>query len=89
MTAPISDAVPDLPPSAKTVFITLYYEGEMSQGDLAEATALPKRTVRYAVNRLSEEDAIEDETDYQDARKRVYSLVDRYAHDDHTPTNTF
>ena len=36
---------------------------------------LPPRTVRYAIGRLEEVDAVDARFSFTDARKRVYSLA--------------
>jgi DNA-binding MarR family transcriptional regulator len=66
--------VRDLPPSAKLVAKVLEYNETMSQSQLAEETLLPSRTVRYALTRLEEADAVESRFSFSDARKRLYSL---------------
>jgi DNA-binding MarR family transcriptional regulator len=67
--------VRDLPPSAKLVAKVLDYEGSATQSRLSEETLLPPRTVRYALSRLEEADAVESRFSFSDARKRVYSLA--------------
>jgi len=37
---------------------------------------LPSRTVRYAITRLEEVEAVESRFSFTDARKRVYTLDD-------------
>lgn len=69
------EAVTELPPSAKLVAKVLEYGGPLTQSQLAEETLLPARTVRYALNRLEEIDVIESRFSFNDARKRVYTLV--------------
>ncbi len=69
------DAVQELPPSAKLVAKTLEYEETLTQSELAEETLLPPRTVRYALTRLEEVDAVESRFSFSDARKRVYTLT--------------
>jgi DNA-binding MarR family transcriptional regulator len=64
----------ELPPSAKLVAKALDAEPALSQGEIAEATLLPDRTVRYALNRLREEDLATVRHSFRDARKQVYSL---------------
>ena len=66
--------VRDLPPSAKLVAKVLEYNDTMTQQQIAEETLLPARTVRYALNRLDEQDVIESRFSFADARKRLYSL---------------
>lgn len=67
--------VRDLPPSAKLVAKVLEYNDTLTQSELAEETLLPPRTVRYALSRLEEEDAVESRFSFSDARKRLYSLT--------------
>lgn len=68
------EVVRDLPPSAKLVAKVLEYNDTLTQSQLAEETLLPPRTVRSALNRLEEEDAITSRFSFTDARKRLYSL---------------
>ncbi len=68
------DDVRDLPPSAKLVAKVLEYNDTMTQQQLADETLLPSRTVRYALNRLDEENVIDSRFSFSDARKRLYSL---------------
>jgi DNA-binding MarR family transcriptional regulator len=68
------DAVRDLPPSAKLVAKTLEYNDTLTQSQLAEETLLPSRTVRYALSRLEEVDAVDSRFSFSDARKRIYTL---------------
>ena len=67
-------AIADLPPSAKLVAKVLEYNNSLTQSQLADETLLPPRTVRYALTRLDEVDAIESRFSFMDARKRVYTL---------------
>lgn len=69
------DAVADLPPSAKLVAKVLEYEETLSQTEIAEETMLPPRTVRYALSRLEEVDAVDSRFSFSDARKRLYTLA--------------
>ncbi|PSQ15119.1 ArsR family transcriptional regulator [Halobacteriales archaeon QS_8_69_26] len=66
--------VQDLPPSAKLVAKVLEHEDRLTQSELAEETLLSPRTVRYAVSRLEEVDAVESRFSFADARKRIYIL---------------
>lgn len=68
------DDVADLPPSAKLVAKVLEYNDRLTQSQLAEETMLPARTVRYALTRLEDVEAVESRFSFTDARKRVYSL---------------
>jgi DNA-binding MarR family transcriptional regulator len=66
--------VSELPPSAKLVAKVLEYEDTLTQSQLAEETLLPARTVRYALNRLEEENVVDSRFSFSDARKRIYTL---------------
>lgn len=63
-----------LPPSAKLVFKVLEEEGRLTQTQLASHTLLSPRTIRYALNQLQEIDIVNEEVNFKDARKRIYSL---------------
>ncbi|MFD1644943.1 MULTISPECIES: MarR family transcriptional regulator [Haloarchaeobius] len=69
------DDVRDLPPSAKLVAKVLEYNDTLTQSELAEETLLPPRTVRYALNRLEEENVVHSRFSFSDARKRLYTLT--------------
>jgi DNA-binding transcriptional ArsR family regulator len=64
----------ELPPSAKLVAKVLEGESPLPQGRLAEESLLPDRTVRYALNRLSESGIVGSRYSFKDARKQVYYL---------------
>jgi len=64
----------DLPPSAKLVATVLSSDAPLSQSDLAEASLLPDRTVRYALNRLEDAGLVGSRHSFRDARKQVYFL---------------
>ncbi|RXK48535.1 MarR family transcriptional regulator [Halorientalis pallida] len=64
----------ELPPSAKLVAKVLEGDAPLSQGQLAEESLLPDRTVRYALNRLEESDLVGSRYSFHDARKQVYYL---------------
>lgn len=68
------DRLYELPPSAKLVAKVLEGEAPLSQGQLAEETLLPDRTVRYALNRLDDEGIVGSRYSFRDARKQVYFL---------------
>ncbi|MFC6974247.1 MarR family transcriptional regulator [Halomicroarcula sp. GCM10025709] len=63
-----------MPPSAKLVAKVLEDEAPLSQGQLADASLLPDRTVRYALNRLEDSELVESRYSFTDARKQVYFL---------------
>jgi DNA-binding MarR family transcriptional regulator len=64
------------PPRAKLVAKVLGDESPMSQGELAEESLLPDRTVRYALNRLEDAGLAGSRYSFHDARKQVYFLTD-------------
>jgi DNA-binding MarR family transcriptional regulator len=68
------DRLSELPPSAKLVAKVLESDAPLSQGQLAEESLLPDRTVRYALNRLQEENLVGSRYSFKDARKQVYFL---------------
>ncbi|KTG09692.1 ArsR family transcriptional regulator [Haloprofundus marisrubri] len=68
------DRLRELPPSAKLVAKVLEGDAPLSQGQLAEESLLPDRTVRYALNRLEESDLVGSRYSFKDARKQVYFL---------------
>jgi DNA-binding GntR family transcriptional regulator len=68
------DRLRELPPSAKLVAKVLETDAPLSQGQLAEESLLPDRTVRYALNRLEDENLVDSRYSFQDARKQVYFL---------------
>ena len=72
--AEFRDRLRELPPSAKLVAKVLEGDAPLSQGQLAEESLLPDRTVRYALNRLEEVGLVGSRYSFQDARKQVYYL---------------
>ncbi len=68
------DRLRELPPSAKLVAKVLEGDAPLSQGQLAEESLLPDRTVRYALNRLEESEIVDSRYSFKDARKQVYYL---------------
>ena len=68
------DRLRELPPSAKLVAKVLESDSPLSQGQLAEESLLPDRTVRYALNRLEEVELVASRYSFRDARKQVYYL---------------
>ncbi len=64
----------ELPPSAKLVAKVLETDSPLSQGQLAEESLLPDRTVRYALNRLEDVGLVGSRYSFRDARKQVYFL---------------
>lgn len=74
--AEFRDRLRELPPSAKLVAKVLETSAPLSQGELAEQSLLPDRTVRYALNRLQEANLADSRYSFRDARKQVYFLDD-------------
>lgn len=64
-----------LPPSAKLVYYVLDEEGRFDQTGLAEETRLSTRTVRFAVEKLTEVGLVEEGLCPRDARRSVYATV--------------
>lgn len=73
--AEFRDTLRELPPSAKLVARVLNDTSPLSQGQLAEESLLPSRTVRYALNSLQDEGLVESRYCFHDARKHVYFLT--------------
>jgi len=77
------DALPDphaerlrsCPPSAKLVYLTLANEGALTQGQLAAETTVPQRTVRNALETLSDAGLVTARPCAHDARKQVYAVA--------------
>lgn len=65
----------ELPPSAKLVARVLSTDAPLSQGELADESLLPDRTVRYAISRLDEADLVDSRYSFTDARRQVYFLA--------------
>ena len=65
----------DLPPSAKLVFTVLEHEGPLTQKQTTEKSRLSERTARYALERLKEIDAINEEMNLRDARQMLYTTA--------------
>ena len=74
LTTEQQESLRGLPPSAKLVLKVLEYNEALTQGELADETLLPPRTVRYALTRLEEAGVVESRFSFADARKRLYSL---------------
>jgi DNA-binding MarR family transcriptional regulator len=66
----------ELPPSAKLVAKVLQTDAALSQGQLVDASLLPNRTVRYALNRLEDAGLVDSRYSFTDARKHVYYLTE-------------
>ncbi len=64
----------DLPPSAKLVFKMLEYNGGQTQKEIVQESMLSARTVRYALERLQEVDAVTEDVYFADARQSIYEI---------------
>jgi DNA-binding MarR family transcriptional regulator len=49
-------------------------ESLLTQKEIIAKTYLPARTVRYALNRLKEENLLQERFSFRDARQSLYSL---------------
>jgi DNA-binding MarR family transcriptional regulator len=65
----------DLPPSAKLVFVVLEHEGTLTQKQLVDETRLSARTVRYALRRLKDINAVSQQASLRDARRTMYTAT--------------
>ena len=68
------EGIEDLPPSAKLVFKVLEYDGPLTQKQIVEESMLSARTVRYALERLQEIDAVSEDVYFADARQSLYEI---------------
>ena len=68
------ETLTDLPPSSKLVYLVLREVGPSTQAELADRTALPPRTVRYALDRLADVDVVHRRPCLRDARQSIYGL---------------
>lgn len=75
MTNEVPTGLREMPPSSKLVYKVLEHDGPLTQRQLADHSLLPTRTVRYALDRLRDEDIVEERLYLQDARKRLYRLA--------------
>ncbi|GAB6286685.1 MAG: hypothetical protein STSR0009_28870 [Methanoregula sp.] len=63
-----------MPPSAKLVYKVLETGKNLTQKDIINETSLPSRTVRYALNRLKDEQFLIERHYFIDARQSLYGL---------------
>ncbi|PSQ17684.1 ArsR family transcriptional regulator [Halobacteriales archaeon QS_8_69_26] len=68
------EEIEDLPPSAKLVFKVLEYDGPLTQKQIVQESMLSARTVRYALERLEEIDAVDEDVYFADARQSLYEI---------------
>lgn len=66
----------ELPPSSKLIFRLLEGSGPMTQQEIVEETALPPRTVRYALERLKKEGLLTEHPYFRDTRKMLYRVCE-------------
>jgi DNA-binding MarR family transcriptional regulator len=52
----------------------LEYGGLLTQKEIAEQSYLSPRTIRYALNRLKDEDFLQERFYFKDARQSLYGL---------------
>lgn len=62
----------NLPPSAKLVYYVISEKGLLTQKAIIDESLLPARTVRDALNRLEDMNAITKQIDLSDPRQRLY-----------------
>lgn len=72
---PPEETLDDLPPSAKLVYKVLEYNGGLTQKGIVEKSRLSQRTVRDALDRLQEIEAVEKTIYVPDARQNLYRLT--------------
>ncbi|WP_235027990.1 helix-turn-helix domain-containing protein [Halorubrum sp. JWXQ-INN 858] len=70
-----SERLASLPPSAKLVYYVLDAEGRLDQTGLAAETRLSTRTVRFAVEKLSAAELVDEGFCPTDARRSVYETA--------------
>jgi len=70
----VAEKVKSLPPSAKLVYKVISIEKEMTQKEIINATYLPDRTVRHALELLEKENIIKSKPFLSDARQMSYSV---------------
>lgn len=68
------DRLKDMPASAKLVYKIFVHEGSMTQKELINASLLPERTVRYALDALIKNGLITHQPHFTDARQTVYGI---------------
>jgi DNA-binding MarR family transcriptional regulator len=69
-----SDKIGSFSPSMKLILNILENRGPLTQKEITKVTRLPTRTVRYALNRLKQEDILEKHEYFQDARQCLYQI---------------
>lgn len=72
---PTEEDLAELPPSAKLVYKVLEYNGGLTQKGIVDESMLSARTVRYALERLEDIDAVREDVYFADARQSLYQLT--------------
>jgi len=72
----IDTRLENVPNSAKTIFDLLNHEGTMKTAEIAEKTLLSRRTVRYGLKKLMEQEIVTREPDLMDLRSYYYYLCE-------------
>lgn len=70
----IREAIIDQPPSVKLVAKALELEGSLTQSELKVETLLARRTIRFALTRLNEQNVLDTTPSLVDARQKNYKL---------------
>ena len=68
------DKLKNMPASSKLIYKILVYEGNMTQKELLNASLLPDRTARYALDILLKNNLITRQPHLLDARQTVYGI---------------
>ena len=68
------DKLKNMPASAKLIYKILATEGNMTQKELINASLLPERTARYALDILIKNNLITSQPHFIDARQTVYVI---------------
>ncbi len=74
----------ELPPSAKLVYRVLTDDAPMTQQQVRTDALLPARTTRDALQKLKDENLVEERLYLPDARKRLYAPLEVVRPDDMT-----
>ncbi|WP_418280027.1 MarR family transcriptional regulator [Halorubrum sp. DTA98] len=82
----IRDRLSSLPPSAKLVYYVLEKHDQLDQTGVAEETRLSTRTVRFAIEKLSEAELVDEGLCPTDARRSVYQAVTEPDVDEERPS---
>lgn len=69
-----TDKLKHMPASAKLIYKILMHEGNMTQKELINASLLPDRTVRYALDILLKNNLVTSQPHFADARQTVYLI---------------